>query len=370
MAKETINRVYFVLATRFPTEKAYGITTEYSAQAVKNLGYRVSVLTSNKSDSQKSEVEVVQVGHFLLKYLFPASGKHLARQRFGLFRILFASLVRRRFESQGTLFWTRDILVALMLGVRGGRRVVCELHRTPGKFNLQILGVLSKMNNVAICPISSFLDEKFPNRFRNSVIAGMAVRREDLCDRRSVGLRSNSIVYLGNSSSSGILLDYNFINEVAHKLYASIKDWKFKIIGINIIEFEKQCKNGVAPNIEVLGQLDHNSALSELESSSIGLVIYPESVYFQDSFPIKIVEYASKGLAIAISDTTAHRRILSEEECVFYNFGFVDDLVCNLELLIRKEKFRVSISENARLWAEQQTYENRVANVLNFVSRN
>lgn len=368
MVKEEIKCVYFVLATRFPTEKAYGTTTEFSAQAVNKLGYKTAVITSFKDKDLDSEVEVVQVGTTLRNLLFPASGKYLASQRFGFFRILFAALVKSRFKATGNLFWTRDLLVAFILGFGGKRKVVCELHRTPKNFNLNILQRLSKMKNVAICPISSFLSERFPDDYRNTVIAGMAVRSEDLCDKESIGFRSNSIVYLGNSSSSGILLDYNFINEVAHKLFASHKDWAVKIIGTDGLEFEDLSRREVSPNIEILGRLNHFDAMRELEKASIGLVIYPDSDYFRDSFPIKIVEYASKGLAIVASDTTAHRRILTEELCIFYKFDLVDDLLQALTTLIGEERLRVSLSEKARVWAEQRTYTNRVAKVLDFVS--
>lgn len=361
--------MYFVLATRFPTEKAYGITTEYSAQAVNKLGHETVVLTSLKDEDSVSGVEVVQFGYSLRRLLFPASGKYLASQRFGLFRILFAALIRNRFKAPNTLFWTRDLLVGLIIGFGGKRKVVCELHRTPDTLNLKLLQALNKMTNVVICPISSFLNERFPNEYGNTVIAGMAVQNEDLCARESLGLRPKSIVYLGNSSSSGILLDYNFINEVAHKIFLTHNDWEFKIIGIDRAEFESLSENRVSQNIEFLGRLDHFFAMRELEKTSIGLVIYPDSDYFRDSFPIKIVEYASKGLAIVASDTVAHRRVLSEDLCMFYKFGLVDDLAQTLETLIRNEKLRISLAEKARDWAEQRTYTNRVATVLNFISR-
>ena len=151
-------------------------------------------------------------------------------------------------------------------------------------------------------------------------------------------------------------------------MFASHKDWAVKIIGIDGLEFEDLSRREVSPNIEILGRLNHFDAMRELEKASIGLVIYPDSDYFRDSFPIKIVEYASKGLAIVASDTTAHRRILTEELCIFYKFDLVDDLLQALTTLIGEERLRVSLSEKARVWAEQRTYTNRVAKVLDFVS--
>ncbi|MFM7979328.1 MAG: hypothetical protein ACKPKO_08445, partial [Candidatus Fonsibacter sp.] len=129
---------------RFPTEKAYGTTTEFSAQAVNKLGYKTAVITSFKDKDLDSEVEVVQVGTTLRNLLFPARGRYLASQRFGFFRILFSALIKSRFKATSNLFWTRDLLVAFILGFGGKRKVVCELHRTPKDFNLKILQKLSK----------------------------------------------------------------------------------------------------------------------------------------------------------------------------------------------------------------------------------
>jgi hypothetical protein len=43
--EENKPKIVFILTARFPTEKAYGVTTEFSARAIKELGYLTSIIT-------------------------------------------------------------------------------------------------------------------------------------------------------------------------------------------------------------------------------------------------------------------------------------------------------------------------------------
>ena len=46
------------------------------------------------------------------------------------------------------------------------------------------------------------------------------------------------------------------------------------------------------PNIKLLGQIPRELVIKRLAVASIGLVIYPNSKWLNDSSPIKIIEYA------------------------------------------------------------------------------
>lgn len=363
---ELINRknIFFVLATRFPTEKAYGVTTEYSAQAVKNLGHEASIVTPFLDSRLKSGLEIYQTGKTLRRILLSERFSLGIGMRFVLFKVIYSLLVRRLEVSPHTLFWTRDLLIGFILALGGKRKVICEIHRTPTGGNSLLLRSLAQMRNVLLCPISSFLEERFPGKFPQIAIAGMAVQEQDLCDADSIGSRKKTIVYMGNPSSSGIPLDLDFLNKAAIWLNRSHRDWNLQVIGIDRDQFERKCTLALSENIDIVGYIKRDVALKLVGSASIGLVVYPDDTYFRDSFPIKIIEYAAKGLAIVASDTTAHRRILSSEQCEFYAWNSGEALSLALQKLIQDSQRRESLGRNSRAWAEKNTYEARVSHVL------
>ena len=96
----------------------------------------------------------------------------------------------------------------------------------------------------------------------------------------------------------------------------------------------------------------------------IGLVPYPETTYNSRRFPIKLVEYAARGILILASDTLAHREILTEDIAYFYpqqsEFGLEAALnLINSDIDEANRKIK-----NAHLWAQRFTYGSRVKGVI------
>ena len=61
--------IYFVLASRFPTKKAYGVTTENTARAATELGHRSSIITPELGEKDVSTLNVLIVGSSISQYL-------------------------------------------------------------------------------------------------------------------------------------------------------------------------------------------------------------------------------------------------------------------------------------------------------------
>ena len=108
--------------------------------------------------------------------------------------------------------------------------------------------------------------------------------------------------------------------------------------------------------------------MKKLDLLNVGLVIYPNSLYFQDSFPIKIVEYAARKITIIASDTLAHRRILGKNKALFFNEGSSLDLVNCILVLYENDRLRKELAFNAFDWAKKQTYQKRALRISKGIS--
>jgi glycosyltransferase involved in cell wall biosynthesis len=359
-----ISKVVFVLATRFPTEKAYGTTTEFTAQAVRNSGLEVVVATPKKDNSIPSGLTVNALGGPLSVRIFDYVVSKSRKGFFELFVFLYSLRVMLTFRNNGVCFWTRDIVAAYVLSSIGKYRVVCEIHRTPYGLKMVLLRRLAKRRNVTLGPIGDFLDQEIPHSQNKMIKLPMAVNSADLVKVNHIHSREKIITYLGSASSSGNKVSFKVLNDLAEWLKNNHREWKLELIGISETEFYSEIKGEKSSNMRLFGRLPREDALRKLRNSACGLVIYPEGSYFRDSFPIKIVEYAASGVAIVASDTHAHRKILEESRASFFNLSSAESLFEAIESLILDDEFRLKIATHAREWVSAMSYESRVRPVL------
>jgi len=363
------NNIVFVLSSRFPTEKAYGTTTEYSAQALSNLGYMVTLVTPKLGHAQRSKVHIEVIGGKLHKILLSKKIRSLIGIRFTLFEWIYAYLLTRRFTYGENLFWTRDIFLSLVLSMKPKHKILYEIHRRPEKFLGKVLFFLMKMRpNITIAPISKPLQENLGLSSKKSIVAPMSINESE----REFFLKGNQkkskvIIYLGNYISGGHKLNLNFLNDFSYALDAIDAEWRVEVIGIHPNYFKSDCLKQLSNNLIIHEYLERTEIISKLAKARIGLVIYPNEPYFQDSFPIKIVEYAIAGLAIVASNTIAHHQILGKGKCLYFESESLSSLVNAINKLISEPDTQAQIMSKAFMWASELTYENRVKSVINYI---
>ena len=361
-----IPEIIFILPARFPTEKAYGVTTEYSARALEKIGYLVKILTPEIGNSRESNIVVEMIGGKIAKVLLSRKLKSILKIRFNLFLILFVVIVRKTLTNKPRIFWCRDIFLTYLLSIKSNNYVVCEIHRTPLGFQKYFLSKISNNERIIIAPIADFLDNRFKLHPSRTVIAPMGINTHELkFFDENLSQKEKVIIYVGLSNQVGIPLNINLINDAASRIFESFPDWRVEIIGIDPKNFQNNISNQCSKNINIYGFMPRKTVIKMLSRASIGLVIYPELSWFRDSFPIKIVEYAAASLGIVASDTTSHRRILNKSNAIFFDDNSSESLANSIESLISQSNLRTKISKQARLWVEHLTYENRVQNVIN-----
>ena len=133
----------FVLLSRFPTEKAYGVTTEYTARALSNIGFKTQIITPKIFPKGTSKLEVISRIEFVARFLLSNKIKSLITLRFNIFILLYVFSIRLKSLRSCNVFWCRDIYLAFLLSSFCSDLCVCEVHRTPVGFQMFCLKILS-----------------------------------------------------------------------------------------------------------------------------------------------------------------------------------------------------------------------------------
>ena len=355
----------FLLPARFPTEKAYGVTTEFTALALQNFDFKVTISTSLFDESLSTKLSVSATTNHLANKLLSPKIRVALTARFSVFQVIFAIHNAFKFRGKHVVFWTRDIFLAFLLMKVTRNFIVCEIHRTPGKLQSICLRFLLRQKRIIISPISNFLPSIQKLSKFKTVFSPMSVNVGEIEFFNSFkNKKQKTIIYVGNKSSGDYVLNVNLLNEVALSLSETHPEWNIEIIGVSESYFHSKIEQHFSPNIKLFGQIPRELVIKRLAVASIGLVIYPNSKWLNDSSPIKIIEYDAAGAAIVASKSVAHLRLLDDQKCVFFEIDSAESLTGAIERLILDSSLRSLISHNANNWSKIFTYDNRVQNIL------
>ena len=362
-------QLLFVLNTRFPTDKAYGVTTEYTLLALGELKkFDLRVVTPNKDQNFKTNLKVIEVTMPFKRIFGLFSLKVYTDNRvlFIIKNILYALKISFLWRSTKPIIWSRDILISLIFRLFGFK-VICEIHRTPSPLYYFLLSFLKKFQKVKFIFISKHLREKLNIDKKKCVIAGMSVNSSELNFNKFSSKKNKfKVGYIGTPQSSENILDVKLLIDAAASIEALNLNIVFNIIGFNVDRFNWNTK--LPQNITFISRVARSKIISKLDLFSVGLVIYPNTPYFQDSFPIKIVEYAARKIPIVASDTLSHRRILGKNKALFFNEGSSADLVNCILVLYKNDILRKELALNAYHWAKKQTYQKRALRISKSIS--
>ena len=355
--------VWFVLDVRYPTEKAYGVTTGFTAKAVEGIGNYNVTLIAPKID--KNLEEIIKTIEVKIPF-FNSRHREFKRDKisYNLGKLLYPMKLMFIIKRKNSIIWLRDIRMALIFSFLG-YSVICEIHRTPSAISKIELNFLKIMPRITLVLISEYLRDKLGIKITNSVIAGMAVNKNELLDTKQTSGSGQFIVgYIGSSHSSGNKLSIKVVLEAASALELIDKSIKFKFIGPQISDYDQLTINSLPKNVEFLGRISRFDVIKEIDKFDVGLVIYPDTDYFLDSFPIKIVEYAARHIPIVASNTRANKRILKNHKALYFNLDASSSLTECIIRVAQDKKIAESISNNAFEWVKFLTYENRAIKVL------
>jgi glycosyltransferase involved in cell wall biosynthesis len=359
--------VWFALDVRYPTEKAYGVTTNFTANAIQNLGgYDVTVITPKLDNSFTSSVKSIEIRMPFDKIRnFGLKENHLmSKLTFNAWKYLYPLKLFKVIKRKDNLIWLRDVRMSLIFCFFR-YKVVCEIHREPSIISKFELKILNSMSNATIAVISNELKIKLKLRHKNSVIAPMSVNENELIHEVKNHNSEKFVVgYVGSIHSSGNKLSIDIILEAARYLEKIDPKIEFRLIGFSAEDVDRESGEFYPDNIKFFGRLTRTDLLRELDLFNVGLVIYPDTKYFFDSFPIKIVEYAARRIPILASNTRAHQRILGKDKALYFELNSSASLIKCISELATNEGTGEIISKNGFNWVKSLTYENRAQKIL------
>jgi len=253
---------------------------------------------------------------------------------------------------------------------RNVKLVVIELHHQPNFIARQILRIIKRIKPLKVALISRKAEDQF-NLFDFGIetfTLEMSVP-ESFIHQNVVPLESPPVIsFLGKSQSSGHSNNLELMFEAFSKMKIS-HQVAIEIVGLEKTEserFNRFARQLSIPSTQLkfIDHLPHTNVSEYLNRISIGLVPYELNKYNSGRFPIKIIEYASKGIWILAPEKFANNLQIPTDIIQTYKDGDPLDLSEKLDVLIEEIRSTGRRNLAAIEFAQLHTYKNRAAKLV------
>ena len=371
------NSLFFLLNTRYPTEKAYGVTTGRTCQAINESGSKAFILAPTGDNRDSYGNHIFDVSQYLINTYPP---REKAFRIWHTVRNVQDSLkIRKRIremniDEQHPIFICREWLQVIILSVTlPAHLFVFEVHRYSSWLRRLITSPLVFLKGLRIITITDQSLKDWESAVMKSRLLNLPMGVEESFfqpPRLSASTEWLRIVFVGKAKSSGedngldaLLSGLRIIASNDFRIHVSL-------VGIESNEVAQLKKyENTYLRLEFISHIKHQEIPLVLRQSTIGIVPYPENRYHNYRFPIKILEYAASSLVILASDTPSHRAILDESLAFFYSTKDVRSLksaLSKIRLGGKEVGEKVICAQN---WAKQFTYQKRALKLLEFLGR-
>jgi len=327
-------RIAFVLGSRFPTSRAYGVTTRETLEVLleHSICFKVFCFRSSYTDKDFDKV-VTHVNNMrvlplskVLRFLsnFGNSRLNYIIWRLALFLDLCFNLSKiKKFDPN--IIWTRDPFIAyLLLKVFPQVKIAIEVHESVGK---RFYRKLIHTQRVKFFPINKENRDFLCNLLgtnRSYEIMPMGVRiklipsSQEIIDYvSSLNCRKGKVLtigYIGAFEPNGYSKGVEDLVDLAHYLQDHQLPYRVKLVGASKSELQKyiKVKNKLKlldSYLTILPHMTHSAALTIMnECDVLILPAYKSKRYM--GMPIKLLEYLISGKVTFIGDCELYRNIL------------------------------------------------------------
>ncbi len=371
-------KIWFISTSRYPTEKAYGVTIGESCAAANRLGHDADILTIGLTGADSLGNKVLGLETTFTKWLrriFQRDrSSYLTEIAFVFSSILFALKLRRKLVcDKPEILWARDILLVAALKIMKYRGVILlEIHHMPNGLNTRLLRYIAHLHSVVITTLTANHKSKLEEKINcnNVVICPMGVPSIFFLNSYEKFSTEKLVMgYVGKATSSGHDNGLGLLFPIIKGLSETDVSFVFQFIGLEndaVENFQLEIKRLKIPEnyVEFIAPVNHTEVPAYLHKMEIGFVPYPNSPYNSARFPIKIPEYAAAKCAIFASDTPAHRAILNDSMATFYSTQEKSNAIQEiLKFIDQKKEFLDKVS-NASEWVKDFTYDRRIEDAL------
>lgn len=366
----------FILGSRYPSEKAYAVTTGNTALALTSLGYEVQL--HGVGTAQRDSFGNLVCGH---QGLLTSALRVVAASRIpGVsnlayhFVCIIMALVCYREERRKPFkqtYWLREPVIATVLSlVARNSRIVLELHHRPRWVSSALVRRLIKKGKTTILTITmlDYIDLTRKYDSRAIFFAPMSVPAEFLNKPRSQEENNFSIVFTGKGFSNGHDNNLNILID-ALKYLQEIKNVRLVFIGLEPSYREKL--NGYSQKLKVqpgmiiyISHVSHNQIPEFLSKYSVSVVPYPESEYNQSRSPLKIIESAACRIPLIVSHTKAHQDLIDSDLVTSFTDGDAESLASSILKIYHGDPEIQERTNKAFSFAKECTYDFRAKSVI------
>ena len=365
------NKITFLTPARYPTEKAYGVTTGNTIEALGQLGVSAEIWNRDYSGTDEYGNQLFQPGKKKepnQRWLYQVDLLFISKLAYVLDQLKFAlnCLSALKKETGNVVAWTRFPLVGLVISVSPKIKLtIIELHHHPNFTSRIFLRGIRKLKPVKVAIISQkskfqfdslglgietfTLEMSVPENFIQSAIHPFTLPAK--------------VCYLGKNKSSGNSNNLEFILTGFSQI-KSASQTKLELVGVESqevrsLEIYAEKLRISQDNILFTSHMPHRDVDEYLNGVSIGLVPYELNNYNSARFPIKILEYAAKGIWILAPESFAANLQIPPGVIVGYKDSDSADFARKLDMLIEKLNLQPSRNSDAIEFAKLRTYSNR-----------
>jgi|SRR3989344_9061093 len=378
-------KIIYILNSRMPTERAYGIQVAKMCEALAKLGAEVVLLFPKRDNSLKGQDCFSYYGvekNFEVKQIFSVD-----LLKYGFLNIFSFWLGTLSFYCGAFLYilfkmpnfkivYTRDFYAASILKILR-KKIVLEIHNLPKRINLfykfflrandKIIAITNGLkegliesgvdsNKILLLPDGVDLD-KF----------NIKVSKEAARDKLGLPQNKNLVLYVGN------LYKWKGVYTLAlASQFLSAKE-TIIFVGGGVDEDLPKLKNFITKNnlqnIQTSGHRPYSEVPYYLKSADVLVLPNSASDKVSELFtsPLKLFEYMASGKPIVASNLPSLREVLNDKNAFFFEPDNPKDLADAIKKILENRNLSNMISKQAFEDVKNYTWQKRAEKILNFI---
>jgi glycosyltransferase involved in cell wall biosynthesis len=384
-------RIAIVLNSRFPTNKAYGVTTRMTLETLLREKYNTKIFSSpsNYLDDDYTRI-MSRVLHFQQNFMvknfirFGEKGSSKFHQIFWFigqnFQVITNLSKIRNFEPN--VLWLRDPWIALLLLRKiKNSRIILEVHGRSAKVVYKIL--YKYKSRISFFAING-INERYLKTIMPNIEVGLAPMGIDKTDLASLveikqfiralkdpSRRFLKIGYVGKISPQGYSKGVEDLISLGVFFKTNSLPHKITLIGHTDQELRNllRAKGDLileAKNISFIPHMSHTSAVKSMKDFDILVLPLPFDSNYQ-GMPLKLLEYLSSGRIVIVAESEYIREMFNDGFYpYFYEQGNINSLYCSINAYVNEKDLERHILDGVS-FASKFTWESRTKSVLNMV---
>ena len=373
---------------RFPTQKAYGVTTTGTIQSLLRLGHKVTVFSIESPEDWtfQSQVEIINYKETLIGKAL----KVLAFRSFSSWSITCWKMYWKLMRMMNTpkirsynfdIVWIRN--EEMLKWKHNGIKVICELHQ---KINVRKLNsTLTRINSkkIILAPISKVLVqqvESLKEEF-SIVYSPMGINSMQIASDRQLSSFMDRIENYKNCTSEKIRVGYvgkffpnGYSKGMEDLIYLALKNkesrrrFNVSISGgskkeilevLSIMHSLDLSEN----DLEVNPHVPHTDALKKMQNLDVIVLPKPNSENYV-GFPLKCIEAVASARIVVAANCQIYRDIFESNYAPYwYEPGNPSSLEASINSALEDPKLHQKISDGVK-FAHKFTWDLRTSRLI------